>query len=157
MKILRYVGIGLLAVLLTVMVLDAAGYGPGYFSSVTIRKTLAVTGATTLSSTTLQTGIATFTASPVMNGGITAGNTKLAGVDSFLTTATVDTVAISGTTTGDVFIITGKTFDYSTGVDSVIYSYILKTDTLIVTRYKPAVSGGAVKSAGQYSWVRIDK
>jgi hypothetical protein len=145
MKILKWTGIALLIVLATAISLDAAGYGPGYFSSVTIRKTLAVTG------------VATFTATPVLNAGIQAGNTQLAGVDSFLTTTTADTVVISGVTATNIFLITGKTFNYSTAQDSVIYSCYPKVDTLIVTRYKPAVSGGAYKSGGQYSFVRIVK
>ncbi len=142
MKIFKYVAIGLVALLVLAIGLDAAGYGPGYFSTVTIRKTLAVTG------------IATFTASPVMNGGITAGNTKIAGVDSFLTTAVVDTIAIAGVTTADIFIVTNKTFDYSTGADSVRYSYICKTDTVIIARNS---SSGTFKSGGQYAFIRIDK
>jgi len=91
----------------------------------------------------------------VDSAGTVKGTKYLAGVDSFLTTATVDTIQIKGVSTTSAFAICGKTFDYSTAVDSVIYSYRLKTDTLIVTRYKPAVTGGAVKSGGQYSYIRI--
>lgn len=94
----------------------------------------------------------------VDSSGAIKGTSYLAGVDSFLTTATADTIQIKGVTTASVFVINGKTFDYSPGLDSVIYSYRLKTDTLIVTRYRPqVVSGGTVKSGGQYSYIRIVK
>ena len=95
---------------------------------------------------------------------IAAGKIKVAGltiaaVDSFLTTATIDTVVVSGIATTDVFAITGKTFAYSTAVDSVTYSYRLNTDTLFVSRVHltPIGGGGAVKSGGQYSFIRIAK
>jgi hypothetical protein len=92
-----------------------------------------------------------------VKGGIKAGSTKLAGVDSFLTTAAKDTVVISGVTTTSIFQITGKTFAHSPDVDTVFYTYQLKTDTLIVTRTKMAAASGPAKSAGAYSWIRIIK
>ena len=90
--------------------------------------------------------------------GTLTGNSFLAGVDSFLTTATADTLVIKGVTSTSVFAISGKIFNYSTAIDSVVYAYYPKTDTLIVYRAKnPSVSGGTVKSGGQYSYIRIKK
>lgn len=80
---------------------------------------------------------------------------RMAGIDSFATTQVIDTLAISGITTTDVFQFTNVTFDYSTAIDSVVYSYKTKTDTCFVYRVKlPYAGGSAVKTAGQYAWVR---
>jgi hypothetical protein len=103
-----------------------------------------VTGATSLGATTITNAL-------TVTGGLVAG------VDSFLTTSLVDTIQILGVTTTSIFTFANKTFDYSTAIDTVTYSYRLKTDTLIVTRVKTPISGGTVKSGGQYSYIRIKK
>jgi hypothetical protein len=91
--------------------------------------------------------------------GTVTGSSYFAGIDSFLTTAAKDTIQIKGVTATSVFVITPKTFDYSTAVDTAIYSYMLKTDTLIVSRVKSYTGNGAtaVKSGAHYGYVRIKK
>lgn len=76
----------------------------------------------------------------------------VAGIDSFYTTSVVDTIALSGITSTDKFHFTDYTPTYSTGVDSVRYSYYCKTDTCFVTR---SSFTGSFKSGGQFSWIRF--
>jgi hypothetical protein len=115
--------------------------------------TSAGTGAGNFWADSCHLGVTTF------SGKLAVTGAYIAGVDSFLTTATADTVVISGITTTSVFAINGKTFNYSTAIDSVVYSYRLNTDTLFVNRVHltPVGGGGAVKSGGQYSYIRISK
>ena len=92
----------------------------------------------------------------VWNASLLAGNKQFSeiqlgaltiGTNVFTTTAAVDTVVISGTTTTDIFIISGK---YVAGVDQQdVLQWRATTDTLFVTRL------AAGESAGAYSWLRI--
>jgi hypothetical protein len=147
MKIFKYVALALVIGFVVILALDAAGYGPGYFSSVTIRKTLAVTGATTLSSTLGVTGATTLSNKVIVTS-------YVAGIDSFTTTATVDTLAISGVDTTDVFLVYGRGLPWQSGIDSVWYSVYTKQDTAFVTR---ASKTGTFKSGGAYQYIRFDK
>lgn len=79
----------------------------------------------------------------------------VAGIDSFTTTAVVDTLALSGVAPGNIFVFTEYTPAHSTAIDTVFFSYICKTDTVIVSRTTPKISGAAYKSAGIYSYVRL--
>lgn len=92
----------------------------------------------------------------VWNASLLAGNKEFSeiqlgaltiGTNVFTTTAAVDTVVITGTTTTDIFIISGK---YVAGVDQQdVLQWRAVTDTLFVTRL------AAGESAGAYSWLRI--
>ena len=92
----------------------------------------------------------------VWNASLLAGNKQFSeiqlgaltiGTNVFTTTAAVDTVVITGTTTTDIFIISGK---YVAGVDQQdVLQWSCTTDTLFVTRL------AAGESAGAYSWLRI--
>lgn len=79
----------------------------------------------------------------------------VAGIDSFTLTVVTDTLVISGIATGDIFAFTEYCPDYSTAIDTVTFSYRAKTDTVFVTRVPCTASGGALKSAGLYSYIRL--
>jgi len=82
----------------------------------------------------------------------------IAGIDSFTTTDVVDTIAISGVDTADVFVFNEYTPNYSSAIDSVTYSYQCKADTCFVTRTSSSGDASpAYKSGGQYSYIRIKK
>lgn len=78
----------------------------------------------------------------------------VAGIDSFTTTDAIDTIAISGVAAGDIFVFTEWVPNYSTALDTSVYSYQTKTDTVFV--YRTGVrSGSTLKSGGQYSYIRL--
>jgi len=76
----------------------------------------------------------------------------VAGVDSFKTTTTADTLVNSTFTSTDKFSITNWQPSYSATPDSVRYSYRVVADTCFITRES---STGTFKSGGQYSWIRF--
>ena len=76
----------------------------------------------------------------------------VAGIDSFKTTATVDTLVRSDIASTNKFAFAEYTPSYSTALDTVVYSYRCTTDTVFVERSK---LGTAYKSGGIFSWIRF--
>jgi len=112
-------------------------FGPITASTIAASSTLAVTGVTTLSNAI-------------------DGTAYIAGIDSFWVTEEVDTIAISGVAVGNMFTFAEYCPDYDTDADTVVYSYICKTDTVFVTRSTAAdLDNPTYKSAGKYSYIRI--
>ena len=112
-------------------------FGPISASTIEASSTLAVTGVTTLSNAI-------------------DGTAYIAGIDSFWVTEEVDTIAISGVAVGNMFTFAEYCPDYDTDADTVVYSYICKTDTVFVTRSTAAdLDNPTYKSAGKYSYIRI--
>ena len=75
-------------------------------------------------------------------------NATVAGSNVFATTATADTVVISGTLSTDYFLVTGVYTSGTVDQQDVLQAYA-KTDTLIVIRL---ASG---ESALKYNWLRL--
>jgi hypothetical protein len=86
---------------------------------------------------------------------IWATGNRVAGIDSFATTAASDTLAITGVGVGDVFVITEYCPTWDATPDTVTYAYQATTNQLVVFRRGPETTG--LKSAGKYAYVRIDK
>jgi len=78
----------------------------------------------------------------------------IAGIDSFYTTNTLDTIRIPGLDTASVFVFAEYTPLYSTAIDTMIFSYRCKTDTVFVSRSSPNNTAD-YKSGGQYSYMRL--
>lgn len=89
-----------------------------------------------------------------VNGSID-GNALVAGVDTFTTTAAVDTVVISGITANDIFTIQERLTSAADAIDTVLYVYRSTTDTLFVTRYAVAATSGTLKAGGKFAYIRI--
>lgn len=114
----------------------------GYTSNLTTGGNLSVSG------TSLLTGTTTMSAA-------LDGTAYIAGIDSFITTNTVDTITVTGIAPGDIFTFAEYCPAYSSAIDTVSYSYKTETGRCLVTRTIPPVSGGVYKSGGIYSYIRI--
>ena len=90
------------------------------------------------------------------NGKITVFGGTVAGIDSFPTTVATDTLAISGVAVGDIFAITEYLPTWDAVGDTSILGYQALTDKLVVNR-DPASPTGVLKSAGKYSYIRLNK
>lgn len=127
--------VGVLMVL-AVMVLTAQ---MPYFSSLYVRTLLQVTGK------------AVVTDSLRVQKTLTLGSVT-AGKDAFTTTATLDTIVVSGTLAADVIMVT---YLSQAALDTAeCITALAGTDTIFVSR-----SGAAVSkvSAAAYAWFRIRK
>jgi hypothetical protein len=125
----------------------------GWFLTVNVRTALNVTGKAVITDSLRVQGVTQF------NGKFTAGGTSFAKIDSFLTTAVIDTTVMSGATPGDVLMVTPYLPLWSTTADtgSCAYgAYVLNTDTVIVKRALTALPH-VLKSGALYSVVKIDK
>src|SRR5690606_32988191 len=99
-------------------------------------------------------GTIDFGAAILATTGAINGGAQIAGIDSFYSTSTTDTIAIPGVAAGDIFVFCEYTPNYSTAVDTVLFQFQCKTDTVFVTRVSPN-NAAAYKSGAQYSYIRI--
>lgn len=99
-------------------------------------------------------GTLDFGAAILATTGALDGGAQIVGIDSFLTTATADTILLTGVVVGDIFSFSEYTPAYSTAIDTVTYSYVTQAGKVIVTRTGPA-AGTAYKSGGLYSYIRV--
>jgi hypothetical protein len=140
-----------LIVLLALVVTTA--FAANYFTTVIVRGNLTVGNSGSAANLTLGTATNLVFGT---NSKITVSGSRIAGIDSFVTTATVDTVAISGVGVGDIFVFAEYTPLYSAAVDTISFAYQTKTDTVLVYRRGPEGNSN-VKSGALYSYLRLDK
>lgn len=98
-------------------------------------------------------GIATF------NSRVVGGSANFATIDSFLTTAAVDTITMTGAAVGDVFSVTEYTPAWSATPDTGAGNYrawVISANTVVVGRTK-LNAASTLKSAGAYFIVKYEK
>uniref|UniRef100_A0A6H1ZG04 Uncharacterized protein n=1 Tax=viral metagenome TaxID=1070528 RepID=A0A6H1ZG04_9ZZZZ len=97
------------------------------------------------------TGLAVFGTSPTITtptfSGIVTGAAALRGTNSFTTTATADTIVISGVSASSIFVVS---INDATPVANDLLGWTATTDTLFVHRVAGTTSGLA------YSYIRIN-
>jgi hypothetical protein len=154
-KMLTGLGIGLVTVLLIAaasnydrLVLGSGNYGtdPNPTADITLQNDEYISNYT---NGTIDFGAAILATTGALNGGA-----QIAGIDSFVTTATADTIVLSGVATGDVFVFAEYTPNYSTAIDTITFQYRAKTDTVFVSRAS-VNNAAAYKSGALYSYIRI--
>lgn len=90
-------------------------------------------------------------------GSYVKGNAAFAKIDSFTTTALLDTTVMTGADVGDLILVTSYTPLYSATPDTNMFysAYVLNTDSVVVKREKASALADA-KSGGQYTVFRIE-
>lgn len=143
----RTIGTALLSVVLTLGVLSLMGqgrddwrYGGRINGKMSVRDSLTVEGIATL------------------RGRVVGSSSDFAKIDSFTTTALLDTTVMTGAAAGDVIVVTSYTPLWSATPDTNMFysAYVLNTDSVVVKREKAAAANDA-KSGGQYMLIRIEK
>ena len=79
---------------------------------------------------------------------------RFAGVDSFATTQTSDTIAFSGIAAGSIFEFTEIKKSATASADTIIFHYFTKTDTCFVYRAQ-RLATSSVETAPNYAWIRV--
>jgi len=89
---------------------------------------------------------------------VSAATARWVTIDSFLTTATIDTVVMTGASVGDIIQITKYLPAYSTVADTNVdyYARVLNTDSVLAVRVLE-FAGADYKSGAQFFLEKINK
>jgi hypothetical protein len=144
----RYIATSLIAVITTLILLAIMGqgrddwrYGGTINGKLSIRDSLTVGTITTL------------------RGRVVASSPDFSTIDSFLTTAAVDTITMNGADVGDVFVVTEITPTWSSTPDTGAGNYrawVISANKVVVGRTK-RTPASTLKSGAIYAIVKFDK
>jgi hypothetical protein len=133
--------------------------GPYNYVTLGVRSAFTVLGKAIVGDSLRVQGAFKVNGNTTLTGTIISATTSIAKIDSFLTTAVVDTTKMTGASVNDVFVVSQYTPAYSATLDTFcVYSArYFSGDSVIVKRAFSSALPHIVKSAGIFCIVKIDK